>query len=394
MSRAPQGWSEQRTLLTRDGVRISAAARLPASGRTGEHSGAGGSRLAYVVAHGFSGTWRSSGLNRVTERLATGPGAPGVVGFDFRGHGRSGGVSTVGDREIWDVDAAVGWARLLGFDQVATVGFSMGASVVVRHAALVGGVDAVVAVSGPSRWFYKGTPAMRRLHLVIERPAGRLVARTVLGTRIVSQRWDPLPEEPRAVAGRIAPTPFLIVHGDKDAYFPLDHPRQLAEAAGPTAQLWVEPGFGHAEAAIGPDLVDRIGAWVREAVAGRADATRPGGSRPGCGRVVMLRYWAAAKQAAASRRSRSGRWRRWPRCWPRPCACTRTTGSSRGCWAGARSWSTATRWGPGRTPSVAAAARVPSSRRSRRSPAADVPRRAPGSAGAGAGRDGPGALRS
>jgi pimeloyl-ACP methyl ester carboxylesterase len=267
VSRAPQGWSEQRTLLTSDGVRICAAARLPSSDGPAVRPGADDPRLAYVLAHGFSGTWRSPGLTRVAERLAGGAGSPGVVGFDFRGHGRSGGASTVGDREIWDVAAAVGWARLLGFDRVATVGFSMGASVVVRHAALVGGVDAVVAVSGPARWFYRGTPAMRRLHLVIERPAGRLVARTVLGTRVGADRWDPLPEEPRAVAGRIAPTPFLVVHGDRDAYFPLDHPRQLVEAAGPTAQLWVEPGFGHAEAAIGVDLVDRIGSWVRAAVA-------------------------------------------------------------------------------------------------------------------------------
>jgi pimeloyl-ACP methyl ester carboxylesterase len=275
VSQRPQGWSEQRTLLTRDGVRISAAARLPPLG----HEGDGTTRVAYVLAHGFTGTWRSVGLSRVAERLASGPDAGAVVGFDFRGHGRSGGVSTVGDREVWDVAAAVGWARLLGYDRVATIGFSMGASVVVRHAALVGGVDVVVAVSGPARWFYKGTPAMRRLHLVVERPAGRLVARTVLGTRIGSERWDPLPEEPRAVAGRIAPTRLLVVHGDQDRYFPLDHPRQLAEAAGPTAELWVEHGFGHAEAAIDADLTDRIAAWVLATVGAEDSRSEPARAR-------------------------------------------------------------------------------------------------------------------
>jgi pimeloyl-ACP methyl ester carboxylesterase len=258
VSRRPEGWSEQRTLLTRDGVPVSAALRVP--------SGPSATRLAYVVAHGFTGTWRSAGLGRVAAVLSSGPDAAAVVAFDFRGHGRSGGTSTVGDLEIWDVEAAVRWARLLGYERVATVGFSMGASVVVRHAALVGGVDAVVAVSGPARWFYKGTPAMRRLHLVVERPAGRLVARTLLRTRVGSRRWDPLPEEPRAVAGRIAPTPFLVVHGDDDRYFPLDHPRELAAAGGPTAELWVVPGFGHAENAIDADLTARIGSWVRAAV--------------------------------------------------------------------------------------------------------------------------------
>ena len=31
--------------------------------------------------------------------------------FDFRGHGRSGGLSTLGDREINDLDVAVAYAR-------------------------------------------------------------------------------------------------------------------------------------------------------------------------------------------------------------------------------------------------------------------------------------------
>ena len=246
------GWSEQRSLLTSDGVRVSAAhrpARVP-----------DGSGLAYVLAHGFTGTWRSAGLGRVAAVLSQ---EAGVVAFDFRGHGRSSGVSTVGDREVHDLAAAVGWARLLGYRQVATVGFSMGASVVVRHAALIGGVDAVVAVSGPSRWYYRETAPMRRLHTVVETPWGRLLARLALRTRIDTRRWNPVPAEPREVVGAIAPTPLLVVHGDSDLYFPLNHAYELAAQAGPTARLWVEPGFGHAEAAIGPELTRRIAAWVQ-----------------------------------------------------------------------------------------------------------------------------------
>jgi hypothetical protein len=32
------------------------------------------------------------------------------------------------------------------------------------------------------------------------------------------------------------------VHGDRDEYFPLEHFRTLAEAAGPSATAWVIPG--------------------------------------------------------------------------------------------------------------------------------------------------------
>src|SRR5215467_2930837 len=106
-----------RTLVTDDGVAIDAA-HLP-----------GDRELALVLAHGFTLSWQHGAVWRVATRLTR---AGGVVTFDFRGHGRSGGLSTMGDREIRDLDVAVAYARELGYRRVAAVGFSMGASVVVR----------------------------------------------------------------------------------------------------------------------------------------------------------------------------------------------------------------------------------------------------------------------
>jgi pimeloyl-ACP methyl ester carboxylesterase len=219
--------------------------------------------LAVVVAHGFTGSWRRPALRRVAAVLRE---HAGVVSFDFRGHGRSGGVTTVGDREVLDVAAAVDWAVELGYERVATIGFSMGASVVVRHAGLRAAdapvPHAVVAVSGPARWYYRGTPAMRRAHWVIERPMGRLVGRVALRTRIAATGWNPVPEAPFEVAGRIAPAPLLVVHGDADHYFPVEHAEQLYAAAQDPKELWLEPGFGHAENAATPELIQRIATWI------------------------------------------------------------------------------------------------------------------------------------
>ncbi|MEU9790747.1 alpha/beta hydrolase [Streptomyces sparsogenes] len=295
---------------------------------------------AIVVAHGFTGALERPALRRAAAVLGR---HAAVVTFSFRGHGRSGGRSTVGDREVLDLAAAVRWARRLGHRRVVTVGFSMGGSVVLRHAALYGAgadrgagpgagpgsgpgagpgpgpgsgseaelgagpgtepgagpgseaesgrgsgaasepgrgpgaleakggvwareaahADAVVAVSAPARWYYRGTAPMRRVHWAITRPAGRLVSRYGLRTRIDSRGWDPEPLSPVAAAPLIAPTPLLIVHGDRDPYFPLDHPRTLAEAADPSStELWIEPGFGHAENAADAALLDRIAAWA------------------------------------------------------------------------------------------------------------------------------------
>ncbi len=232
--------------------------------------------LAFVVAHGFTGDVDRPHVRRVAEAFAQ---YGAVLTFSFRGHGASGGRSTVGDREVLDLAAAVRWARELGHTRVATVGFSMGGSVVLRHAALHGtsdrtpgrqehegrtdaASDAVVSVSAPARWYYRGTAPMRRLHWLVTRPEGRLVSRYGLRTRIHHQEWDPVPLSPVEAVPRIAPTPLLIVHGDQDGYFPLDHPRMLAEAAGDAGELWLEPGMGHAEHAADDELLRRIGDWA------------------------------------------------------------------------------------------------------------------------------------
>jgi pimeloyl-ACP methyl ester carboxylesterase len=248
------------TLVTEDGVPIDAV-HVP-----------GDSQLAFVVAHGFTLSWSQHASRQVAVRLNR---LGGVVAFDFRGHGRSGGESTLGDKEIEDLDVAIRYARELGYERVVTVGFSMGASIVLRHAGLLGGADAVVSVSGPGRWYYRGTLAMRKVHWAVERRFGRLIAKTVLHTRISNGRWDPVPVPPADAAARISPTPLLIVHGDRDEYFPVDHAEQLFEAAHQPKELWIIPGFGHAETAATPSLIDRIAHWAQTAALGSVTGDVP-----------------------------------------------------------------------------------------------------------------------
>lgn len=296
-NRATGGEEPVRAVLRAgDGVRIEAG-YLPYEGQRGAARPAPGGG-AIVLAHGFTGSLDRPALQRAARAFAQ---HAAVITFSFRGHGGSGGTSTVGDREVLDLAAAVRWARSLGHERVVTVGFSMGGSVVLRHGGLYrrgdgnepagtgngdrecaeartmhGGrtgahpstdrsaaPDGVVAVSAPARWFYRGTAPMRRLHWVVERPVGRLVGRYGLRTRIHPRTWNPVPLSPVDAAPLIAPAPLLIVHGDRDPYFPLDHPRSLAAAAGPDgAELWLEHGFGHATSAAAPELLHRIGAWA------------------------------------------------------------------------------------------------------------------------------------
>ncbi|MDI3417864.1 alpha/beta hydrolase [Streptomyces luteolus] len=258
------GGTLRTTLRAADGVPVDALYEPGPQGVEGP---------AIVLAHGFTGDLERPHVRRAAAVLAR---YASVVTFTFRGHGKSGGTSTVGDREVLDLTAAVSWARGLGHARVVTVGFSMGGSVVLRHAALHRAeaaaepgegrtdayADAVVAVSAPARWYYRGTAPMRRLHWLVTRRSGRVVGRHVLRTRIHPREWDPVPLSPVEAVPLIAPTPLLIVHGDRDPYFPLDHPRMLADAAGGSAELWLEPGMGHAENAAGEELLVRIAGWA------------------------------------------------------------------------------------------------------------------------------------
>lgn len=263
---------------TDDGVRL-AGVHLPAG------PGAARPELAVVVAHGFTVHTARPEVRRLLHRLRA---RVGVLALDFRGHGRSGGLSSVGDAEVLDLDAAVGEALRLGYRQVASLGFSMGGAVALRHAAgaaTSGGlrprhpVRAVASVSAPSRWYVRDTVPMRRLHWLCETGAGRLVAATVLGTRI-GVSWPAVPESPARVVGRIPPTPLLLVHGDRDPYFPLSHLEALAAAAGPGARTEVVPGFGHAEGALRPEVLDWVAGWI---VAATGTAAGPDAGMPDAG---------------------------------------------------------------------------------------------------------------
>jgi len=110
-----------------------------------------------VLAHGFSAHTSDPHVGAVAEMLQRR--GLDVVSYDARGHGRSGGQSTLGDLEAHDVAAAVAVASLRS-ERVLVVGASMGAIAVLRHAAASdAAVDGVVLVSCPARWSPLPQPA-------------------------------------------------------------------------------------------------------------------------------------------------------------------------------------------------------------------------------------------
>ncbi|MGY1837752.1 MULTISPECIES: alpha/beta hydrolase [unclassified Modestobacter] len=236
-------------------------------------------RPTFVLAHGFGNSVDAVPFRRLAGWLRA---FGDVRAVDFREHGRSGGATTVGgDPEVRDIDAAVRAAREAVAGPVVTVGFSMGGGVALRHAALGGHrPDAVVSVSAVSRWYVRDTAPMRRS----KDPAAPHHSQARGGSlqRGRAHVCHPVQAAPVRVAAAIAPVPLLLVHGDRDEYFPLEHFRSLAQAAGPAATVWVEPGMGHAENGVTAPLAARIGRWAVAVVADTSSrGVRPGAATSG-----------------------------------------------------------------------------------------------------------------
>lgn len=218
---------------------------------------------AIVLAHGFAAHRRKPAYARLADRLAA---VAHVLAVDLRGHGRSGGLTTLGDREALDVEVAVRWLRDRGHDKVVLVGASMGATATLHALARGVAADAAVVVSAPA--LIEDEPAsvpMQRLKRLWESPVSRAGMRWGIGVRVVHPaRWQ-RPGHPRDLAATVA-VPLLVVHGQDDAYFPVSD-ALLLTAATTSSCLWLEPtGFGHAEDGFTDAFADRLGAAVVEAL--------------------------------------------------------------------------------------------------------------------------------
>lgn len=217
---------------------------------------------AVVLAHGFTGSKDDPALGAVAESLR----ALGhdVLAYDARGHHGSEGLCTLGDLERHDVAAAVAAARERS-DRVVTVGASMGAIAVLRHAATDADLAGVVSVSGPALW---------RLPRNVRSLFAAVLTRTTVGRRVaarrlhvhLSRRWND-PEPPQALAARIA-VPMAVIHGRNDRFVPPTEAALLASAA-PNAHLLLVPGMGHAFDRAAVPAVVRAVEWIA------------GGSEPG-----------------------------------------------------------------------------------------------------------------
>ena len=233
------------SLVAADGVRL-AGARL---------EGPPGAAATVVLVHGLAHSSRTPAIYAFAHLLAR---HLHVIVLDLRGHGASGGLSSLGRDEPLDVAAAVAAAR--PDLPVVTVGVSLGAAAALLHAGSLGGVAGVVAISSPGWWGSWDTPSTLRVRRYAMSPAGRLVLARMLRTRIATT-CEGVPDS-RDVVAAISPAFTLIVHDPADHYFGREHAEALYQWAAEPKALWLEAGRGHGTDLLTPDLAERLASEI------------------------------------------------------------------------------------------------------------------------------------
>ena len=89
-------------------------------------------------------------------------------------------------------------------------------------------------------------------------PARRFLAARAFDGAARRLGADPRDTEPLRVIGLVAPVPLLLIHGEADTTVPLEAARRLAEAGGPTTELWAVPAADHSGShAVAPQDYER-----------------------------------------------------------------------------------------------------------------------------------------
>jgi alpha-beta hydrolase superfamily lysophospholipase len=218
-------------------------------------------RATVVLVHGFTASTDDVAVVRQAEALQD----EGfhVVSYDSRGHGRSGGVCTLGDRESYDVAAAVEWAKL-GGRRVIVVGASMGAVAALRYAASGDAqLAGVIAISAPATWRTPPSPGAMFLFALTRTAIGWQYTTRHLGIRM-APTWVAPPPATELV--RHLDVPVAIIHGHRDRYIRVKDAETIYRACrSPRKRLDLVRGMGHAFDKRAIPSVTAAAAWLLDA---------------------------------------------------------------------------------------------------------------------------------
>jgi dipeptidyl aminopeptidase/acylaminoacyl peptidase len=244
---------EDVTLRTEDDLRIAAWYVPSENGAT------------IIVVHGL-GTNRTSVLG-IAQNLAVR--GYGVFLPELRAHGNSEGtVSSLGVREVRDIRASMRYLQSrpeVDQERIGIWGASLGGATALLAAGEIEEIRAVVVDSSFSSIEWVAEHQFEK----IERLPGWL-APLVVALGSWQADVDARDVAPIRSVGAISPRPLLIIHGLADELFAVENAVLLAEAAGPTAELWILPGVSHTAAYLTDPTayIDRVATFFKQSLPG------------------------------------------------------------------------------------------------------------------------------
>ncbi len=206
-------------LTAADGVKLAAWYTPPKNG------------AVILVAHGY-GSSRPEDIYVMFAQSGY-----GVLAWDFRAHGASGGeFSTLGYYEQLDVEAALDYALSQpDVEHIGAWGGSMGAATIILTAAKRTEIEAVVSDSA-----FPTLEDVMRLNMPIE---------TLQPLSVFFGEWSSVSDidqvRPVDEIGKISPRVVFVIDGWQGAAVIMNSPYRLYDAANEPKQIWVEDGVPH-----------------------------------------------------------------------------------------------------------------------------------------------------
>jgi dipeptidyl aminopeptidase/acylaminoacyl peptidase len=216
--------AEKITFTTRDGITL-AGWIVPS--RNG---------AAVILGHGHA----ANRTQLLTEAQFLSEAGYGVLSFDWRGHGESGGDRiTFGRDEVLDLRAAVDTLSArpeIDPARIGVLGFSMGGAVMLLGAAQDTRIRAVIAESAYADFGETTRYRVRNAPLLWE--VTWSYSTFVIGI-------DPTSIRPVDSICAISPRPVFLIYGSAEDYVHPDSAQELYNAACDPKDLWIIDGAGH-----------------------------------------------------------------------------------------------------------------------------------------------------
>jgi fermentation-respiration switch protein FrsA (DUF1100 family) len=206
-------------LTTQDGIKLAAWYTPPENG------------AVILVAHGYNDN-RPEAMYVFLAKHGY-----GVLAWDFRAHGLSGGdTCTMGYAEQLDVEAALDYAlKQPDVKHIGAWGGSMGAATVILSAAKHPEIEAVVSDSA-----FPSLEDVMKLNAPVKAIRPFI---TFFGKWSSNTHFDQV--RPVDEIAKISPRPVFIIDGWEDGAIEMNSPHRLFDAAEEPKQLWVEDGVPH-----------------------------------------------------------------------------------------------------------------------------------------------------